>query len=131
MFQSVAGRSLNVFLVVVFLSACAGRAPAPVAVVQPIDDTMTCSAIQAEVASNNQRIGELGSESGAKVAQNIAAGVAGAILILPLFLMDFQGAAGIDERSLRARNDYLGSLARTRCASAAAPAAGPRADARR
>jgi hypothetical protein len=83
--------------------------------VQAADDTMTCGAIRAESAANTQRIAELGSESGAKVAQNIAAGVAGAIFILPLFLMDFQGSAGIDERSLRSRNDYLASLARQRC----------------
>ena len=30
---------------VVFASACAGRAPAPVAVVQPVDETMNCDAI--------------------------------------------------------------------------------------
>ena len=96
--------------------ACAGRPPAPVATVQSMDDMMTCDAIRAEVNSNTQRIAELGTESGAKVAQNVAAGVAGAFLILPLFLMDFQGAAGIDERALRSRNDYLASLARSRCA---------------
>jgi len=107
------------------VSACAGRAPAPVAVVQAMDETMNCTAIQAEVAGNNQRIADLGGESGAKVAQNVAAGIAGAIFILPLFLMDFQGSAGIDERALRSRNDYLASLARTRCATVAAPAVAP------
>jgi hypothetical protein len=99
----------------ILMGACAGRPPAPVAVVQATDDSMTCDAIRAEVNANNQRIADLGAESGAKVAQNIAAGVAGAIFILPLFLMDFQGSAGIDERALRSRNDYLAALARTRC----------------
>ncbi|WP_431283956.1 hypothetical protein ACQW02_03865 [Humitalea sp. 24SJ18S-53] len=101
------------------LAACAGRAPAPVAVVQPMDESMDCNAIQAEVAANNQRLSALGSESGAKVAQNVIAGVAGAIFILPLFLMDFQGAAGIDERSIQARNAYLSTLARARCTTQA------------
>lgn len=100
---------------VILLGACAGRAPNPVPVVQSVDDTMDCDAIRAEINANTQRIAELASESGAKVAQNVAAGVAGAIFILPLFLMDFQGSAGIDERSLRARNDYLATLARQRC----------------
>lgn len=99
----------------IVLGACAGRAPNPVPVVQSADDTMDCDAVRAEINANNQRIAELGAESGAKVAQNIAAGVAGAIFILPLFLMDFQGSAGIDERSLRSRNDYLANLARQRC----------------
>ena len=101
---------------VVFASACAGRAPAPVAVVQPVDETMNCDAIQAEVNANTQRIAELGSEQGAKVAQNVAAGVAGAFLILPFFLMDFQNAAGKEEAALKSRNDYLANLARQRCA---------------
>jgi hypothetical protein len=104
-------------------AACAGRAPAPVAVVQPIDETMSCEAIQAEVNANTQRIAELGSEQGAKVAQNVVAGVAGAFFILPLFLMDFQNAAGKDEAALKSRNDYLASLARQRCAPQ--PAAQP------
>lgn len=99
----------------IVLGACAGRAPNPVPVVQSVDDTMDCDAIRAEINANTQRIADLASESGAKVAQNVAAGVAGAIFILPLFLMDFQGSAGIDERSLRARNDYLATLARQRC----------------
>jgi len=113
---------------VVFASACAGRAPAPVAVVQPVDETMTCDAIQAEVNANTQRIAELGSEQGAKVAQNVAAGVAGAFLILPFFLMDFQNAAGKEEAALKSRNDYLATLARQRCAPqpAAQPSRGAR-----
>ena len=104
-------------------AACAGRAPAPVAVVQPIDETMSCEAIQAEVNANTQRIAELGSEQGAKVAQNVVAGVTGAFFILPLFLMDFQNAAGKDEAALKSRNDYLATLARQRCAPQ--PAAQP------
>jgi hypothetical protein len=99
------------------LGACAGRAPAPVAVVQPIDETMNCTAINVEVAHNTQRITELGQESGAKVAQNIAAGIGGAILILPLFLMDFQNAAGVETTALQNRNAYLAQLARQRCGS--------------
>lgn len=108
-------RCIAVTLVAAMLSACAGRTPAPVPVVQGIDDTMDCEAIRREIASNTERLGDLGKESGAKVAQNVAAGIAGAIFILPLFLMDFQGAAGIEERALKSRNDYLASLARTRC----------------
>jgi len=108
---------------VMLTAACAGRAPAPVAVVQPVDETMSCEAIQAEVNANTQRIAELGTEQGAKVAQNVVAGVAGAFFILPLFLMDFQNAAGKDEAALKSRNDYLATLARQRCAPQ--PAAQP------
>jgi hypothetical protein len=104
---------------VIFVSACAGRAPNPVATVQPIDETMNCEAIQAEVNSNTQRIAELGSEQGAKVAQNVVMGIAGLFLILPWFLMDFQNAAGKEEAALKSRNDYLASMARQRCSQPA------------
>jgi hypothetical protein len=89
------------------LVACAGRAPAPVAVVQPTDNSLTCSAMTAEVASNNGKIGELGGEKGAKVAQNVAAGVVGLVVWPVWFLMDFQGAAGTEIKALQDRNSYL------------------------
>jgi hypothetical protein len=83
---------------------------------------MDCNAIRAEITANTGRISDLGSESGAKIAQNVAAGVAGAFFILPLFLMDFQGSAGIDQRALEARNQYLATLANSRCTAQARPA---------
>jgi hypothetical protein len=124
---------------VLLLSACAGRPPAPVPVVQPIDEAMSCDAIQAEVGANTQRISELGQERGQKVAQNVVAGVTGAFLILPLFLMDFQNASGVETTALQQRNAYLSTLARQRCqgmpgvtvqAVTPAPAAAPAAAAR-
>jgi hypothetical protein len=57
---------------------------------------MTCYQINSEIAANNQRIQDLAREHGWKVAQNVAAGVAG-IVIWPLwFGMDFQGAAAAE-----------------------------------
>lgn len=96
------------------VGACAGRAPAPVAVIQPADETMQCAALQAEVATNTRRLSELGVETGQKAAQNVVAGLTG-ILIVPLFLMDFQFASVIDERALQSRNVHLAALAVSRC----------------
>lgn len=109
------------------LGGCAGRAPQPVAVVQPQDRFSDCVAIEAEVQANNQKLQQLGSEEGAKVAQNVAAGVAG-LFIWPLwFAMDFQGAAGTEETALQSRQQYLATLAgQKRCgASAAMPLPAP------
>jgi hypothetical protein len=104
--------------VAVVLSACAGRAPAPVPVVQAQDRYMDCAAISAEVQANNKKIIELGGEEGAKVAQNVAAGVAG-LFIWPLwFAMDFQGAAPKEVAALQARQQYLATLAEQRCGAA-------------
>lgn len=104
------------------LCACAGRQPAQIGVVQPQDAAMDCLAIQAEVNSNSARIADLSRESSNKVAQNVAAGVAG-LLIWPLwFAMDFQGAADKDTAALQSRQNYLGTLASQRgCATQAAP----------
>jgi hypothetical protein len=46
----------------VALTACMGRAPQPVATVQPADQMMDCTAIYTEVAANNRRVEELGRE---------------------------------------------------------------------
>jgi hypothetical protein len=91
--------------------ACAGRAPQPVATVQPQDQMMSCTAIFAEIQSNNNRIQELGREKGWKVAQNVAAGVAGLVVPVLWFGMDWQGAAGTEARALQDRQSYLAALA--------------------
>lgn len=104
------------------LGACAGRAPQPVAVVQPQDQYMDCAAISAEVQANNNRISELASEKGLKVGQNVAAGVAGLFIPVLWFGMDWQGAAGTEETALQNRQQYLATLAAQRCAPASPPA---------
>jgi hypothetical protein len=88
-----------------------GRAPQPVATVQPADQMMDCTAIYAEVAANNRRVEELGREQGWKVAQNVAAGVAGFVVPVLWFGMDWQGAAGKEAAALQSRQQYLGALA--------------------
>jgi hypothetical protein len=106
------------------LAGCAGRAPTPVAVVQPFDNQKDCTAIMAEIGANNQRISELGSEQGAKVAQNVVAGLAGLFVPVLWFGMDFQGAASTETSALQARQQYLAALARQHCATAALPYGG-------
>jgi hypothetical protein len=107
----------------VALSGCAGRAPAPVSVVQPQDRFMDCAAIGIEVQTNNARVRQLASDKGLKVAQNVAAGVAGFAFPVLWFGMDFQGTADTEIQALQARQQYLSSLAeQRRCgASRSAP----------
>jgi uncharacterized protein YcfL len=100
------------------LAACAGRAPAPVAVVQAQDRYMDCAAINAEVQANNKKITELGSEEGKKVAQNVIVGAAGILIPVLWFGMDFQNAAGKEVAALQSRQQYLATLAEQRCGSA-------------
>jgi hypothetical protein len=102
-------------------AACAGRAPAPVPVVQAQDRFMDCSAISAEAQSNSKRIQELGSEEGGKVAQNVAAGVAGLFIPVLWFAMDFQGAAGKEVSALQSRQQYLATMADQKSCAVAPP----------
>jgi hypothetical protein len=104
-------------LVAVFLTACAGRDPQPIATVQPTDSTATCAMIVAEIEANNIKVKELAGEEGAKVAQNVAAGVAGIVIPVLWFGMDFKGAASKEVAALQARQQYLTTLATERCAS--------------
>lgn len=107
-------RIAGVLTLAAMLGACAGRPPAPVAIVQPMDDRLDCTAIMAEAKANDAKLVELGHESGSKVAQNVAAGVAG-LFIWPLwFAMDFQGAADKDTVAVQQRQSYLAKLAEQR-----------------
>ena len=85
------------------VAGCAGRSPAPVAVVQPQDQFMDCTAILAEVQANNEKVRQLASDSGTKVAQNVAAGVAGLVIPVLWFGMDFQGTADKETAALQNR----------------------------
>jgi len=98
------------------LSACAGRTPAPVAVVQNHDRLSDCQAVMAEIQSNTVQIGTLGSEEGAKVTQNVVMGAAGVFVPVLWLAMDFQNAAGTEGVALQQRNAYLARVAETRCA---------------
>ena len=97
------------------LGACAGRAPSPVAVVQPQDRYMDCAAISAEVQANNKKISELAGDEGGKVAQNVIVGVAGLFIPILWFGMDFQGTAGKEVAALQSRQQYLATMAEQRC----------------
>jgi hypothetical protein len=98
-------------IMAVCLAACMGRTPQPVAIIQPQDQMMDCTAIYAEIQANNGRVQQLAKDNGWKVAQNVAAGVGG-LVIWPLwFAMDFQGTADKEAAALQARQQYLGALA--------------------
>jgi hypothetical protein len=106
-----AGRGLMIAVLASTTAACAGRSPTPVPVVQAQDRTMDCPAIIAESQANAKTLRELASEDGAKVAQNVAAGVAGIFIPVLWFGMDFQNASGKEATALQSRQQYLGILA--------------------
>jgi len=107
--------SLVILSLFSLLTGCAGRAPAPVSVVQAQDRYLDCKAILAEVESNNKKVSELASEEGLKVAQNVAAGVVGIVIPVLWFGMDWQGAASKEVTALQSRQQYLATMAEERC----------------
>jgi hypothetical protein len=79
------------------------------------DAMMDCTAINAEIASNTARQGELGNEKAGKFVQNFAAGFVGVFFLPAFFLIDAQGTQDIEGRALDARDQYLSTLALQRC----------------
>jgi hypothetical protein len=123
-------RSIKSFLtsatLALALAACAGRSPNPVPVIQPTDSFADCTALLFEANANNQRMQDLAGDPGAKVAQNVAAGVVGLFVWPVWFAMDFQGSAGIEISALQARNQYLAARAAEKhCTGGPAVAARP------
>lgn len=115
-------RFLGVVALGVALAGCAGRAPAPVAVVQPTDRYMDCTAILAEVNANNERVKQLAADKGLKTTQNVAAGVAGLFIPVLWFGMDFQGTADTEITALQSRQQYLSMMAdQKRCGTEPEP----------
>jgi hypothetical protein len=115
-------RILGVVALGVALAGCAGRAPAPAAVVQPTDRYMDCTAILAEVQANNERVKQLAADKGLKTTQNVAAGVAGFFIPVLWFGMDFQGTADTEITALQSRQQYLSMLAdQKRCGAEPEP----------
>jgi hypothetical protein len=105
------------------LAACAGRDPHPVSVVQPQDTQSDCAMIRAEIEANNVQAEKLAEENHAKIAQNVAAGVVGVVVWPVWFAMDAKGAAGTEMDALKARQQYLATLAAQRCNGGQAPQA--------
>jgi hypothetical protein len=117
-----------VALCAALVAGCAGRTPAPVPVVQATDRFMDCPAILAEVNANNEKVKQLASDKGLKTAQNVAAGVAGFVVPILWFGMDFQGTADAEITALQNRQQYLAMMAdQKRCGEEPAPPPAARA----
>jgi hypothetical protein len=76
----------------------------------------------AEVQANNEKVKQLASDKGMKTAQNVAAGVAGIVIPVLWFGMDFQGTADTEITALQTRQQYLAMMAdQKRCGAEMEP----------
>lgn len=102
------------------LVACGGRNANPVARYQIGDENRACEGLKVEIAHNEQEIIRLIPFEDA-TGKNVALGVTGAFLIVPLFFMDFKDAEEMEVKALRDRNLWLTELAHRKNCTLPAP----------
>ncbi len=90
----------------VFLAGCAGREANLVQIRQLGDEQKTCDALRSELYFVENEISRLLPKSD-KTGKNIALGVAGAFLIIPLFFMDLKQGEKQEIEAYRQRYNHL------------------------
>ena len=103
-------RWISALLCVSLLAACGGSAPNPVVRYQPGDEDRSCTGLKSEIAENEAEIARLVPYEDA-TGKNVALGVTGFFLIVPLFFMDFKEGEAIEVDALRRRNQWLREVA--------------------
>jgi hypothetical protein len=97
-------------VILLIISGCGGRSANPVMVTQYGDQKKSCLALQTDLSYTESEIRRLMPDT-EKTGKNVALGVTGAFLIVPLFFMDFSDAEKIEVNALRQRHNYLAILA--------------------
>lgn len=92
------------------LFGCAGRTANPTSVAQPGDAAMTCEQLSSEMQRLDAEARKKFGEQSGKTGKNVALGVAGAFLLVPLFFMDFSDAERVEAEAMRDRFRHLQRL---------------------
>jgi hypothetical protein len=93
-----------------FLAGCGGRAANPVMVNQFGDQSKSCNALELEMNQMQENIQRLMPKT-EKTGKNVALGVTGAFLIVPLFFMDLSQAEQVEVDAFRQRYNTLAIIA--------------------
>ena len=88
------------------LVGCAGREAHPVSTYQYGDEKKSCKALDMELTFTEEKIQRLLPET-EKTGKNVGLGVAGVLLIVPWFFMDFTESERIEAEALRDRYNQL------------------------
>lgn len=107
----------------VFAYGCASTTANPVQLAQLGDDAKSCDAIANEMQQMLQAQATAQADRNKQIAGNVALGVAGAFLLVPLFFMDTGNAATVEERAAGARYQRLNQMQIDRKCPAVTPAA--------
>lgn len=103
-------RTICYLMSVLMIASCGGRAANPVMVQQYGDQKKSCRALESEMVSIQQEIARLVPETD-KNGKNVALGVAGALVLIPWFFMDFGHAEEEEVNAYRQRYNSLASIA--------------------
>ena len=103
-------KKLIISLLIIAMSGCAGRAANPVMVQQYGDQNKSCEAIEKELTFIESEVGRLAPKT-EKTGKNVGLGVAGALLIVPWFFMDFSESEQVEIDAFRRRYNHLIILA--------------------
>ncbi len=98
--------SIALLLTVMLVIGCAGRAANPVMVQQYGDDKKTCQALEREMVFIQGEIQRLMPQT-EKTGKNVALGVTGFFLLVPLFFMDLSQAEQVEIDAFRRRYNHL------------------------
>ena len=102
--------SLVTLVITALIVGCAGRTANPVMVQQYGDDDKSCVALEKEMQFIQSEIQRLIPET-EKTGKNVALGVTGFFLIVPLFFMDLSQAEQQEVNAYRQRYNHLLILA--------------------
>jgi len=101
---------VTILLCVMLFGGCGGRAANPVMVHQYGDERRSCKALEREITFTESEITRLIPET-EKTGTNVALGITGFFLIVPLFFMDLTESEQIEVNALRQRYNHLVILA--------------------
>lgn len=91
------------------LAGCAGRAANPIMIQQYGDNAKSCQALELDMAFIESEVQRLVPDT-EKTGKNVALGVTGAFLLVPLFFMDFSQSEQIEVNAYRQRYNHLAIL---------------------
>ncbi|MGD9807753.1 MAG: hypothetical protein AB7E76_08070 [Deferribacterales bacterium] len=100
-----------VLVIVSFCFSCAKRQPNTIMAYQPGDENRSCQSILSEISYYHNKINEKSGEVNSRTGKNVALGVTGAFLIVPLFFMDLSGAEKTELESYKMRIERLQLIA--------------------
>ena len=91
------------------ISACAGKSPSPVMIMQYGDDQKSCKKLKQEMLYIQGEIQNLMPKTD-KTGKNVGLGVAGIFFIVPWFFMDFKNGEQQEYDAYRQRYNHLANI---------------------